>query len=96
MEIPPSLAKLGLDTNYYGQKLAMKDYDEISTTSQQIADSKSKVDLFCLGIGGDVRLITFCSKSGAKLLRIAQRLHFDVSFKSYYIMKKSSKSNKID
>ena len=81
LEIPSTLKKLGLDANYYGQKLTLKDYDDASVTPELLAEWKSRVSPMCLGNDGRPEFLVFCSLSGAKLLRITDRLHFDVSFK---------------
>ena len=81
-EISTTLNNCGLTLNHYGQKLLLQRYDESTTTSEQIEEWKSKSCKMYLGCVGAGEIQVFCCEDGAKILKTAPNIHFDVSFKA--------------
>ena len=80
-DISSTLRDNGLDTNYYGQKIKLKRYDDNNVSDEIMNEWKSKICIMYLGDGETGEIQVFCCKNGALLLRAANNIHFDVSFK---------------
>ena len=81
LDIASSLRMNGLDDNYYGQKIRFKKYQDNEASSELLNQWKSKVSKLYLGDGGIAEFQVFCERRGAEMLRKANNIHFDVSFK---------------
>lgn len=77
-EISTVLTKSGLDKNYWGQKIQLKDYD--NATPKSLQEWRARTTYLYLGDDISAEYQVFCDKAGAETLQIARFLHLDVSF----------------